>query len=199
MPVFPTAYFPSIGYIQKLIHFGEIQIDLGEHYIKQTIRNRCEILTSNGVLKLSVPLVHDKTKKLGTQEIEIDYSQRWQSIHWRAITSAYASSPYFDDYALEIKTLIEQEDTFLYSKNQAILAKIIELLALPLKIHYSKSYVEEEPNDYRAYDFLQRESLSINYQQVFGYDQAFTDNLSSLDLLFNEGPMARTLLLNGRK
>ena len=189
MPVFPTAYFPSIRYIQKLIHFGEIQIDLGEHYIKQTIRNRCEILTSNGVLKLSVPLVHDKT----------NYSQRWQSIHWRAITSAYASSPYFDDYALEIKTLIEQEDTFLYSKNQAILAKIVELLALPIQIHYSKSYVEEELHDFRSYDFLQRESLSIKYQQVFGYDQAFTDYLSSLDLLFNEGPMARTLLLNGRK
>jgi hypothetical protein len=30
MPVFPTAYFPSICYIQKLIHFGDIEIQNDE-------------------------------------------------------------------------------------------------------------------------------------------------------------------------
>ena len=51
MPLFPSAYFPSIGYLKLLNKFQDAQIDLHENFVKQSIRNRCEILSANGKLK----------------------------------------------------------------------------------------------------------------------------------------------------
>ena len=53
MTILPVAYMPSVEYVARLLR-EECVIDLGEHYIKRSQRNRAQILSANGVMSLTV-------------------------------------------------------------------------------------------------------------------------------------------------
>lgn len=195
MPLLPIAYFPSLHYLKVYFSNSDSVLEIHENFIKQTIRNRSEILTGNGVLRLSVPLVHSSGVKIKTNEILIDYDTNWQLSHWKAIKSAYAASPYFEDYKNAIHELIFSNDIFLVDKNRKILEFLISVLELDKTIEYSTRYLEKIDLDFRKTDFLNHAYQVKKYQQVFGYNNNFVSNLSILDLLFSEGPFLRNWIL----
>ncbi|MBP8034617.1 MAG: WbqC family protein, partial [Bacteroidia bacterium] len=41
-----TAYLPNINYLSQVLNHDVVVIEKQEHFVKQTYRNRCEILTS---------------------------------------------------------------------------------------------------------------------------------------------------------
>ena len=45
-----TAYFPPVQYFTKVNNCTEIWIEQYESYGKQSYRNRCDIMTANGVM-----------------------------------------------------------------------------------------------------------------------------------------------------
>lgn len=195
MTVLPTAYFPSILYLQAFFNAEDACIELNEHFQKQSIRSRCEILTANGTLRLSVPTVHESGKKIPTKDLRIDHAGTWKNDHWRAIQSAYALAPYFEDYAQELKEIIFSPDEFLWEKNQRCLLLMLDVLDSNKSIHYTTTFQgitgESSKNAYLGRDAWQLPS----YQQVFSYDRDFTPNLSMIDLLLNEGPFIRNWIL----
>ena len=67
MAVFPIAYFPSILYCREWFKSENNLLEIHENFPKQTIRNRCEILTGNGILRLSVPVEHKSGVKIPTK------------------------------------------------------------------------------------------------------------------------------------
>ena len=195
MTVFPTAYFPSIDYLRAFVQAKDGFIEWHEHFQKQTIRTRCEILTANGILRLSIPTLHESGRKIPINELKIDHSGTWKNDHWRAITSAYALAPYYEDYAKEIKTIIFSDDTYLWEKNERCLSLIEDVLNQPLSIQYTEAFHgisgDSSKNAYLEHDLR----TLTSYQQVFSYDKPFTSNLSMIDLLFNEGPFCRKWIL----
>ena len=195
MTVFPTAYFPSIDYLHAFALAKDARIEMHEHFQKQTIRTRCEILTANGILRLSIPTLHESGRKIPISELKIDHSGTWKNDHWRAITSAYALAPYFEDYEIEIKEIIFADDTFLWEKNERCLRLIAEVLDLHIPINYTDSFNgisgDQSKNAYLHHANWDK----TNYQQVFSYDKEFSPNLSMIDLLFNEGPFCRKWIL----
>lgn len=48
-----TAYFPPVQYFTKIKECTEIWIEQYESYGKQSYRNRCDIMTANGIMTLS--------------------------------------------------------------------------------------------------------------------------------------------------
>ncbi len=80
-----TAYFPPAEYFSLIKNTDTVLIEQEENYIKQTYRNRCKILASNGILVLSVPVMKGSPGKGPIKEVTIDYSKRWQQVHIRAI------------------------------------------------------------------------------------------------------------------
>jgi hypothetical protein len=195
MTVFPTAYFPSIDYLNTFARAKVGWIDLHEHFQKQTIRTRCEILTANGILRLSIPTLHESGRKIPLKELKIDQSGTWKNDHWRAITSAYALAPYFDDYANEIKAIIFSDDTYLWEKNERCLRLMEAVLDQCLSVQYTDVFLGII-GDTSKNAYLQHEHWTLDsYQQVFSYDKPFTPNLSMIDLLFNEGPFCRKWIL----
>jgi hypothetical protein len=195
MEVYPTAYFPSINYLNTFYSSNDSTIEIHENFLKQTIRNRCEILTSNGILTLSIPVIHNSLGKQLTKDVRIDYSKNWQIDHWRAIQSAYASAPYFEDYFEEVKLIITEKSDYLIDKNNHILDFVESILDKKTTRKFTFKFENSISNNKNLY--LERELKSRkSYQQVFSYTKPFTPNLSILDLIFNEGPFCRKWILS---
>lgn len=195
MRVFPTAYFPSIHYLRDFLRASEAQIEWHEHFQKQSIRTRCEILSANGILRLSIPIQHEGGKKTPVYSLRIDHSGTWKNDHWRAITSAYALAPYFEDYEAEIKKIIFEPDEFLWQKNERCLKLVEDVLNHSIAFRYTDSFIGAEGSTSKS-AFLEREGIEMKaYQQVFSYGKPFIPNLSMIDILFNEGPFLRNWIL----
>ena len=95
MKIIDLQYLPQPGYIALLLTEPELEIDKYEHYVKQSFRNRCRIMTANGIDELSIPVLGGR-KKIITKDIRIDHSQKWLNRNWRAIQSAYGKAPFFE-------------------------------------------------------------------------------------------------------
>ena len=57
-----TAYFPPIAYFSCLKKAEVTYIEQYENFGKQSYRNRCEIMTANGVIALTVPVAKANSK-----------------------------------------------------------------------------------------------------------------------------------------
>lgn len=197
MVVIESQYFPPIEYFSLLKGQSDILIDTGEHFVKQTYRNRCYILTSNKTLSLSVPL-KGVNKKIFTKDIKIDYSENWMKDHWKAIVSAYGRSPFFEYYEQYVYDLIYGQPELLLDLNSNILSFCLKVLNLDVNIAYSKKYVdssEEGFEEHRSMIHPKKNHSGRNiyksspYTQTFGYN--FVENLSILDLVFCCGPESK--------
>jgi len=187
-------------YYSSLLKAEAIKIDLFENFQKQSYRNRCSIASPNGILNLIIPI--DRKSKSVIKEVKIDDSQNWRKIHWKSLESSYRSSPYFEYYEDDFHEIfLKKKSNYLFEFNHLILLEILKALKVELEITFTKSYVLK--ND-KIYDYrnvihpkiqLDNEINELTYHQVFQEKQKFIPNLSVLDLLFNEGPMAKQLLL----
>jgi hypothetical protein len=193
--IFPGAYFGNIAYFIGLINAEEIIIDLGEHFVKQTIRTRCTILGANGPLNLSIPVIRPNGSKTQMKDVLIEYKENWMKNHWKAIESAYASSPYFEAYDREIKEILDKRYKYLRDIQEASSDFIIDQLELPISLAHSETYWEGDAIDHRNDKF---DEPTKSYIQVFDHEQSFS-GISIIDLLMNEGPMARNYLMNHTK
>lgn len=198
-----SAYFAPIQYFCKLACAEQAFVEAYEHYQKQTYRTRCNILTSHGALTLSVPVEKVHGEKMLIRDVRIDYSAPWQRTHSRALLTAYSSSPFFMYYADEILPLFEQRETFLFDLNLKTARLLCEMLGIRTSIVPTERYEVQENNplDFRqsispkpAQQKADNNFYPQEYFQVFAHKLGFTPNLSILDLLFNEGPQALSLL-----
>ncbi len=197
--LFSTAYFPPIGMMAAMVQSDELLIELHETFPKQTHRNRTVILTANGPMTLSVPVLRPDGTHTRTSDIQIAYTERWNVIHWRAIESAYSSSPFFLYYRDEIEQLLMQRYRYLVEFNERLLAFLFKKLKKEIPIHYTETFQRNTAplHDYRdrfSYKHPDTNILYPSYTQVFGDRQPFNSNVSVLDLLFNLGPEAKEYL-----
>lgn len=188
MTILPLVYFGSVEYWSALVNGGDdVVIDIGEHYVKRSDRNRTEIMTAGGVMQLSVQLRHANKPRQPMQKMEIDYSKRWQHQHLVAIESAYRSSPYYEHYGELFKPLFEWEWHYLVDLNLAILELICKILRVPMP-RISKEYVVASEGDI---DMRQKHATTPfepkPYIQVFSDRMPFEPNLSIFDLVMCEG------------
>lgn len=188
--LFPTSYFPPISYLALARQYAGITIDGCEHYIKQTVRNRADILSANGVLSLVVPVLRNKEARLSSQDVLIDYKTLWQRNHLRAIRSAYGKTAYFDYYFPEIENIIMSSPEKLIELNTRITTWVFDKMNLKIELTKTKEYIAEIENDFRNI-FSKRNKMeeykNKPYFQAFCDRFQFVNDLSCLDLLFNMG------------
>lgn len=198
-----TAYLPPVQYMSALLSADKVFIEAHETYPKQTYRNRCVILSANGPLPLIIPVIKPKGNHTGITEVIIDYSTGWNRNHWRAIESAYRTSAYFEFIADVIKPFYSNPFNTLWEFNNELLKAILEFLEIPVNINFTSSFHKVEPAGVIDFRYaispkakMQENSLPFipPYFQVFEHRFGFTPNLSIIDLLFNEGLMAREIL-----
>ena len=132
MSVFPLFYSGSIGYYQALLNQDSIEFERHEHFVKQTQRNRTEILGPNGRQLLVIP-----TQKTGnrrkTSEVKISYAENWQKEHWKSLEAAYRRSPFFEFYEHEFQPFYTQKTELLFDHNLKFIRTILRLLKVDIQ------------------------------------------------------------------
>jgi hypothetical protein len=198
-----TAYLPPIQYISKFLYGAPVFIEKHENYQKQSYRNRCYIYGANGRQCLVIPVKNIHGEKMPVSEVEIDYRKNWQKIHLKSIESAYGLSAFYEYYTSDFKNLYGQNSRLLFDWNLALVKAILGLLDIHKEVLVTETW--ELHNGSHA-DFrqsihpktrLSQPDLNFNplpYQQVFQERYGFISNLSIIDLLFNEGPLAADIL-----
>ena len=154
-------------------------------------------MTANGLQTLTVPIVKTNGNHTLTKDIAISYREPWQQIHQRCLEAAYRKTPYFEYYFPYLEKAFSTRFDTLIELNEFCLKFILKVLKINKEIVYTEDFSPiSDANDYRiALSKWSPESTNFpKYYQVFEDRQPFVSNLSVLDLIFNEGPEARSYI-----
>ena len=175
---------------------SHVLLEACESYQKQSYRNRCYILASDGPQMLQVPVVHGPS--IAMADVSVDYSTPWVVRTQRALDTAYETSAYYEYYRDEVFAVLDARPRTLWELNLSTIRFLINKIGIACEIEPTQEFAVpgSVPDDYRYVihpkkpdDILASLGLDKPYYQVFR-DRlgGFTPRLSALDLLFNEGP-----------
>ena len=194
----PT-YFPSISHFAAMVQSKSITFEIEDNFQKQTNRNRAYIYSPNGVQLLNIPVKHSKESHQKTKEIKIETDFDWQKQHFKSLEAGYRSSPFFEFFEADLRPIFEKKYTFLLDLNFEIFDILLHCFRMKADYTTTTEYFHEVDTtvitDFRTL-VNGKKDLSIfdSYTQVFDDKHGFINNLSVLDLLFNEGKYAMEYL-----
>ncbi|CAM4113431.1 WbqC family protein [Flavobacterium sinopsychrotolerans] len=193
------SYFPSISHFAAIAQSESITFEVEDNFQKQTNRNRTYIYSPNGIQLLNIPVKHSKETHQKTKDIRIETDFDWQKQHFKSLEAAYRSSPFFEFFEDDIRIIFEKKHDFLLDLNFETLAIVTKCFRMKLEFDTTSEYVHDVDTN-KTMDFRSlingKKDLSIfeSYKQVFDDKHGFINNLSVLDLLFNEGKYAMDYL-----
>lgn len=195
-------FFPSIAWMVFAQQQKNISIELYESFPRQTFRNRCLLLSSDGVQTISVPILRSKTAKLLTKDAEISWKEDWNVRMWRAVYSNYGKSPFFEYYDVEVRKLLEKKHRFLLDLNYDVFDFLRKSFALDINIYATDDYVRNKDKNFvdafRPQTRKEDGEFFETYFQSFSDKLPFESNLSCLDLLFSMGKEGGNYIRNGK-
>ena len=194
---FPAFYFGPIDYFADIVKSETIDLEVNENFQKQTYRNRCYILGANGKLPLTIPMHHDGCRNM--KDIKPSYDHNWQKEHFKSLSSAYLSSPYFEYYEDEVAAIYQKKEKYLLDLNIKTIEFILSKIKVDTVINQTEKFrfIDEEFDFRNKYSAKKENEIVFpEYAQVFDDKFDFTPGLSILDLLFSEGPSAGIYLKN---
>lgn len=214
------CYLPDVRFFYKAFCADVLVLADDMQYSTGADINRTRIKTAAGVRWLTVPVL---TKGLGAQrigEVKINPAVNWQKKHWKTLTVNYRYAAYFDKYRDFLEGVYREDYRYLLDLNSRLLNFLIEELHVSTKIvcasqiKSAKRGVRRLLEYLQAFDcdiylvepkyaeYLQRQAPAMRlqtlecvhpvYYQQFG---DFAPGLSAFDLLMNEGPGSREILL----
>ena len=157
---FPTCYLPSIDLFSQILSAQKKSVyalDTEERFIKQTFRNRTKILSSQGPLMLTVPVIKKNGQK--TKDVKIFNDIKWQRNHLRTLETCYNNSPFFIHYFDEVRLIFDKNFVFLIDLNEMFLSFLISKI----------------------------ERVTVDYVRTFNFHDISAKELSVIDMLFNIG------------
>lgn len=188
--IHPT-YFPSVSHYVAMMQADEIIMEVDDNFQKQTNRNRMYIYSANGIQMLNIPIKHTTGVHQKFKDVKIENDFNWQKQHFKSLEAAYRTSPYFEYFEDDIRPVFEKPQKFMMDLNLQIHEIISECLGQKLAYTKTEEFFKEvapEINDLRHLVNGKKDtSVFTPYTQVFDDRHGFINNLSILDLLFNEG------------
>jgi hypothetical protein len=194
-------YFGPICFIELIYKQKQLCFDKEAAFTKMSFKNRMVILSAQGPLNLTIPILGGRDQKTPIQDILIAYDAPWQAQHFKAIKTCYKRAPYFEYYEADLEKLYTRKKEYLVDFledchqfiQKAIKGKW-ELIQFKEDLEYITKEDKEaalnrnhktihpwQPNNYAQF------SIKNKYQQVFTSPSAFIQNLSILDMLFCVG------------
>lgn len=224
--IMQPGYIPWLGFFELMANC-EIFVLLDDvQYDKKSWRNRNKIRTINGWMWLTVPVLQKNRRGQKINEVIINNDYPWKEKHLKALKFNYAKSGYYSEYIGFFERLYKKNWYYLVdldieiisfmTKSFDINTKIVRSSALEVPkssgnthiINICKSLKAEKLYDSNgARVFIKTELFQNNGIEVTFQDykhpiyrqiaQPFLPCMSAVDLLFNEGPDSKRIMLNG--
>ncbi|WZL89242.1 WbqC family protein [Salinimicrobium sp. 3283s] len=194
------AYFGPVSQFVAIVNADELVFENEDNYQKQTYRNRMYIYGANGKLLLNIPIKHtgNKSGHQKYKDIKIENDFPWQKQHWKSLETVYRTSPFFEFYEDEFYPLYHREYDYLMDFNYRCLELALDCLQLDLSYKKTEEYFKEPTGLFDRRSLIEakkNEPQSLEpYFQVFKEKYGFLNDLSIVDLIFNEGPNALNYL-----
>ena len=188
----PT-YFPSISHFVAMAQTDNIVLEMGDNFQKQTNRNRTYIYSPNGIQLLNIPIKHTKERHQNIKEVQLETAFDWQKQHFKSLEAAYRTSPFFEYFEDSLAPIFTKKYRFLMDLNLESMNIVSKCLGMPFEYDETSEFFHEvaDCSDFRNLVNGKKDTSSFDsYTQVFGDKHGFINNLSILDLLFNEGRFA---------
>ena len=189
--IYPT-YFPSISHYIAMIQAKSVTFEVEDTFQKQTNRNRMYIYSPNGIQMLNISVKHDSANS-NFKDIKIDNQYNWQKNHFKSLEAAYKNSPFFEYFVDDLNPIFEKKHEFMLDLNFEVFELVNAALGISIPFEKTTEYLHEvtDKTDYRYLVNGKKDTTQIEpYTQVFDNKHGFINNLSILDLLFNEGRFA---------
>jgi hypothetical protein len=221
--VHQPEYMPWLGFFDKLARCDTFVIYDDAQYQHGGFHNRNRIRTFNGWEWLTVPITHGHPQTIKGVKISGD---QWKNKHLNAIVRHYKKASYFEDYFPLIKEAIDYNHESLMSLNLHLIKTFADILSLKAKMVLSSEfpYYGKEKNEklvsmckfmgaqsylsgsggktYINQDLFAEAKVDVKWHSYSHpiYKQSypgFEPNMSIIDLLFNNGPEAKEIMLKG--
>ena len=222
------GYLPWLGFFE-LMHSCEVFVLLDDvQYTKKDWRSRNRIRTKEGWIWLSVPVLTKGRRNQLIMEARINNNLAWREKHLRSLKVNYCGAGYYSNYISFFEQLYEKELDCLVDLDMEIIIFMAKKIGISTKMIRSSSLgisdcsgnmrimelckrlkADELYDSARAKDFLDlklfaESGIKVNFQNYLHpvykqLYQPFVSYLSAVDLLFNEGPGAREIILSGRR
>ena len=219
--VHQPQYLPWLGYFEKIARADRfVMLDIVQ-FKKNEFQNRNKIKTAQGWQWLTVPVRFKFPMTIA--EVPINNDTNWRNKHLQALISNYTKTPFFKDYRVQFKSLLEQEWHMLTDINRATIDLIVQALGITTPLDDpSKWSLSNDPTG-RLVDICKHLNADTylagagghDYMDLAQFDQAgirvefqsfthptYTQNfgtfepyMSAIDLLFNHGPESLNILL----
>ena len=173
-----TAYFPPVTWFalalkdltlspDRVLPF-RICLEACENYQKQSYRNRCYILASDGPQMLQVPVLHrmaapaeevslpEAFARIGSRSdasgretsaatrsirsIGVDYSTPWVLRTQRALDTAYETSAFYEYYRDQVFALLDRQPQTLWELNLSTIRWALQALGVPCSPEATTSF-----------------------------------------------------------
>ncbi len=190
--IHPT-YFPSISHYVAMLQADSVTFEMEDHFQKQTNRNRMYIYSPNGIQMLNIPIKHSKEKHQKYKDVRIENDFGWQKNHFKSLEAAYRTSPFFEYFEDDFRPLFEKKHEFIMDLNLEIFELVNNALGIKIIPEKTTEFFHDVPDfiDLRHLANGKKDTTQLEtYTQVFNDKHGFINNLSILDLLFNEGRYA---------
>lgn len=212
------GYFDIINMVDEFILYDDMQ------YTRRDWRNRNKIVTKDGLLWLSIPVISKGKFYQKIKDTKVS-DHKWVDCHWKAIQCNYSKAEYFDLYADRIKEVYYtcKNMDFLSEINYIFIKEICDILGIHTKITWSSDYhladgkterliglVKEaggsiylsgpSAKNYIVPDLFCEAGLGLEWMDYTGYPEytqqydSFEHNVSVLDLIFNEGSESKNFM-----
>lgn len=193
-----STYFPSISNFVAIAKAETITFEVEDNFQKQTNRNRMYIYSPNGLQLLNIPVKHSSKPHQKFKDTRIEQAFDWQKQHFKSLEAAYRTSPFFEYFEDDIRPLYNKKHEFMMDLNFEAMEIVTSCLGMDFKYDKTAEYFHEAAENVQDYRYLvngKKDTAQFEpYTQVFEEKHDFLNNLSILDLLFNEGRYAMEYL-----
>jgi len=197
--IHPT-YFPSVSHFAAMVQADSITFEMEDNFQKQTNRNRMYIYSPNGLQLLNIPVKHSLVgSHQKTKDVRIEDAFDWQKQHFKSLEAAYRTSPFFEYFEDDLAPIFQKKHKFLMDLNLEAMEIISSCLGYNFQYKKTEEYFHEAADfsDFRPLANGKKDTYQFDpYTQVFEEKHGYLNNLSILDLLFNEGRYAMEYLKN---